>query len=184
MVKIAKLTEISESELTALVAGYTSPAKYAVFKTESETGAQFSLEYVPLDPPYVKRFELDAELRERYPRVLAQGLSLGAYEDGKLVGIALAEHQAWSNALWVWEFHIAASHRGRGSGSKLMDSVIRQAQERDMRVVVCETQNTNMPAIRFYRRMGFEIEGIDLSYYTNNDVEEGEVAIFMKRKLG
>lgn len=46
-----------------------------------------------------------------------------------------------------------------------------------------ETQNTNVNAIRFYRRSGFEIEGIDLSYYTNDDVEGGEVAIFMKRKL-
>jgi hypothetical protein len=31
--------------------------------------------------------------------------------------------------------------------------------------------------------MGFEIDALDLSYYTNQDVEEGEVAIFMKRKL-
>jgi ribosomal protein S18 acetylase RimI-like enzyme len=46
-----------------------------------------------------------------------------------------------------------------------------------------ETQNTNLPAIRFYRAVGFEIEAVDLSYYTNHDTLDGEVAIFMKRKV-
>jgi ribosomal protein S18 acetylase RimI-like enzyme len=36
-----------------------------------------------------------------------------------------------------------------------------------------------VPAIEFYRKVGFEIEGIDLSYY---DMTE-EVAVFMKREL-
>jgi len=31
--------------------------------------------------------------------------------------------------------------------------------------------------------MGFELDGINLSYYSNDDVAAGEVAIFMKRKL-
>jgi hypothetical protein len=31
--------------------------------------------------------------------------------------------------------------------------------------------------------MGFELDGVDMSYYTNRDVESGEVAVFMKRKL-
>jgi ribosomal protein S18 acetylase RimI-like enzyme len=48
---------------------------------------------------------------------------------------------------------------------------------------VCETQDTNQPAIAFYRAVGFEIEAVDLSYYTNHDLAGGEVAIFMKRKL-
>jgi ribosomal protein S18 acetylase RimI-like enzyme len=49
--------------------------------------------------------------------------------------------------------------------------------------MVCETQNTNVPAITFYRRVGYEIDGVDLSYYTNRDMTDFEVAIFMKRKL-
>jgi ribosomal protein S18 acetylase RimI-like enzyme len=49
-------------------------------------------------------------------------------------------------------------------------------------VMVCET-NTNVPAISFYRQVGFSMDGVDLSYYTNRDLTDGEVAIFMKRKL-
>lgn len=32
--------------------------------------------------------------------------------------------------------------------------------------------------------LGFELDGIDLSPYTNRDAVDGEVALFMKRKLG
>jgi ribosomal protein S18 acetylase RimI-like enzyme len=49
--------------------------------------------------------------------------------------------------------------------------------------MVAETQTTNVPAICFYRQAGFEFGGIDLSYYTNRDRIDGEVALFMKRKL-
>ena len=64
-----------------------------------------------------------------------------------------------------------------------MEAMADKAKEAGMRVIVCETQNYNVPAIEFYRKVGFEIEGIDLSYYSNRDMTEGEVAIFMKRKL-
>ncbi len=42
--------------------------------------------------------------------------------------------------------------------------------------------NTLVPAIDFYRAVGFAVEGIDLSYYTNDDLNN-EVAVFMKRRL-
>jgi ribosomal protein S18 acetylase RimI-like enzyme len=34
-----------------------------------------------------------------------------------------------------------------------------------------------------YRRLGFKVEGIDISYYSNHDYPQGEVAIFMKRRV-
>jgi len=58
-----------------------------------------------------------------------------------------------------------------------------KARVAGFRVLVLETQNTNVPAIRFYRKAGFEVEGIDLSYYSNTDITDGEIAIFMKRKI-
>jgi ribosomal protein S18 acetylase RimI-like enzyme len=64
-----------------------------------------------------------------------------------------------------------------------MDSLAELAGQRGFRALVCETQNYNVPAIQFYRKLGFEIDGIDLSYYTNDDMTGGEVALFMKRKL-
>ena len=66
---------------------------------------------------------------------------------------------------------------------QLADELASRAQAAGLRALAVETQNTNVAAIRFYRSVGFAIEGIDLSYYSNIDVEDGEVAIFLKRKL-
>jgi ribosomal protein S18 acetylase RimI-like enzyme len=74
-------------------------------------------------------------------------------------------------------------YRRRGIGRALMNRVVERALASKLRIVVLETQNTNVKAIRFYRSMGFSLEAIDLSLYSNQDVESGEVAFFMKRKL-
>jgi ribosomal protein S18 acetylase RimI-like enzyme len=132
----------------------------------------------------LKRFGRDDRIEDHLEEVLKQGLSLGAYDGGRLIGIAIAENREWNNSLWVWDFHIDGEYQGRGIGTKLMNAVVKQAQEGEFRVVVCETQNTNMPAIRFYRKLGFEIDGVDLTYYPEKEIRAGEVAIFMKRRLG
>jgi ribosomal protein S18 acetylase RimI-like enzyme len=183
MIKINKLTHIDRKILRGLTAGYTSSAKYVITKTETDKETQITLTLQLLDPPYLKRFGRDDELEEHYDEVLRQGLSLGAYDGNKLVGIAIAEKRDWNKTLWVWEFHIDTDYQGCGIGTKLMNSLAKKGKKAGLRVIACETQNTNVPAIQFYRKAGFEIGGIDLTYYTNKDVEEGEVAIFMKKKL-
>lgn len=50
-------------------------------------------------------------------------------------------------------------------------------------LIVCETRNTNAPAIQSYRKLGFEIGAVDLSYYTDQDMTDFEVTIFMKLYL-
>jgi ribosomal protein S18 acetylase RimI-like enzyme len=79
--------------------------------------------------------------------------------------------------------HVSDRHREQGVGKALIEEVCQAAKLKGYRVVGLEVQNTNMPAISFYRKVGFLIEAVDLSFYTNNDIEDGEVAIFMKRKL-
>jgi ribosomal protein S18 acetylase RimI-like enzyme len=100
-----------------------------------------------------------------------------------MVGIALGEVKRWNSSLWVWELHVVKAYRGQGIGGKLVEATVQAAKQLNLRVVVCETQNTNVPAIDFYSAVGFELDGIDLSYYSNHDLETGEVALFMKRKI-
>ena len=185
MVEINTLTELSPDSLKQLVTGYVSNAKYAVRKTELDDRVVIELELVGLERPYVKRYPPpDEEAMQRYSDALRYGLSLGAYEGEQLVGIVVAEPQRWNRSLWVWELHVAETHRRQGIGRQLMVELAERGGASGLRIVVCETQNTNVPAIHFYRRVGFHIEGIDLSYYSNDDWPEGEVAVFMKRRLG
>ncbi len=111
------------------------------------------------------------------------GWSVGAYDGSALVGIALAEPRSWNRSVWVWELGVAPSCRRRGIATGLIRELARRASARGYRVIVCETQTTNAPAIAFYFRAGFHLEGVDLSYYTNHDVRRGAVAIFMKKRV-
>lgn len=182
VIKLGALTAFSDEQFRRLLGGYTSAFEYQAAKNETPAGVTISLELHPLQQPYVKTWETTpAELR-RYRTYLEQGFSLGAFEGDRLIGLAIAEPQRWNNTLWVWEFGIDPDYRRQGVGQRLMQALAEKAQSAEMRAVVCETQSTNAPAIHFYRAMGFEVEGIDLSYYTNEDIH-GEVAIFMKLKL-
>lgn len=183
MVKIIPLTYLDFDRFHELAGGYTSDARYVVSRKEGEYKIQITLKLEAIREPYTKVWEHDPEMETHYQEVLKQGLSLGAIDRGELIGVAICEQRAWNRSLWVWEFHIHPDRRGDGFGTQLMNVVFASAKRAGCRVVVCETQNTNAPAIAFYRRMGFEFDGIDLSYYTNQDVEQGEVAIFMKRKI-
>ena len=64
-----------------------------------------------------------------------------------------------------------------------MECVAEAASRAGFRIIVCETQNTNPTAIKVYRKLGFRVEGVDISFYSNHDYPEGEIAIFMKRRL-
>jgi ribosomal protein S18 acetylase RimI-like enzyme len=181
MIEIKPLREFDSARLQELGMGYTSSAYYQVSKVENDTQTTISLHLQRFESSYDKRWQYDRQNETRYRKVIEQGLSLGAYDGEKMIGIAIAEKQAWNRTLWVWEFHIDSNYHRRGFGRQLMMQLEEIGRKTGCRVMVCETQNTNVPAIRFYRKVGFEIGAIDLSYYTNKDVTDFEVAVFMKK---
>jgi ribosomal protein S18 acetylase RimI-like enzyme len=184
MIEIRPLTRLDAQDVERVTGAYTCYQTYRVVHVDSEAGASFVLELVPLAEPYVGRYDhFDEETLARYNRLLAGGFSFGAYDGEALVGILVAEAQAWNASLSVWEFHVAAAYRRQGTGRRLMERAIEQARQAGLRVVVAETQNRNASAIRAYRRLGFRLEGIDISYYTNDDYPDRGIAVFMKRRL-
>jgi ribosomal protein S18 acetylase RimI-like enzyme len=182
--EIRSLTTVDAASLQRIITGYTSHEKYHVRRDEDRTNTTFNIELVTLDVPYIKQYDpVDSDMLALYNAALQAGLSCGAYVASELVGMAIVGLQQWNNTAWVWEFHIAEHQRGKGIGRALMNAVIDNARTANCRVIVCETQNTNVPAIHFYRSMGFTLDAIDLSYYSNADYPDGEIAVFMKRRL-
>jgi ribosomal protein S18 acetylase RimI-like enzyme len=163
--------------------GYTTTSKYVVEKAEQIDLVTVTLRLVTLTEPYVKTFPQPPDEMNRYQRIVEQGASLGVYDGGRLVGLAIAESRHWNRSLWVWEIGVEEEYRRAKIGTRLVEALVALARNLDLRVIVCETQNTNVPAIEFYKSTGFVIDGIDLSYYTNTDATTGEVALFMKKKL-
>lgn len=183
--EIRPLTSLDREGLRELMSGYVTTQRYAVQKQETDAATALTLTLQPLTQPYSKNYwdSLSENDLGRYTALLMEGFSLGAYLNGDWVGVALAEAQPWNRVLNVWELHVHPQHRGAGIGRRLVEELASRAIATGLRALAVETQNTNVAAIRFYRSVGFTLEGIDLSYYTNTDVEDGEVAIFLKRKL-
>ncbi len=183
-VRLRPLREADVAELPTVITGYVTAEKYVVHKEESEVETAVSLKLVPLPAPQTITYDhLDEEELNRLAGVVAEGLSVGAFVGEQLVGVAIASAEAWNNSLRIWEFHVAEPFRQRGVGRRLMEEMVETAVAHNLRIIVCETQSSNVPAIRAYRKLGFELDGIDLSFYSNEDVEKESVALFMKRKL-
>jgi ribosomal protein S18 acetylase RimI-like enzyme len=183
VIAIQPLRTFSDSDFQRIVQGYITRERYRVERDSSEAGLRIQLTLEALPKPFQKEFSSNTEELTRYRDHLGEGFSFGAYRDQHLVGLVLAQPHWWNKSLWVWEFHVDPAYQHQGIGRQLMEAVAGKAEQAGLRVLVCETQNTNVNAIRAYRRLGFEVEGIDLSYYTNHDIPDGEVAIFMKRQL-
>jgi len=183
MIEIRPLVALDLTAFKRVASGYSSGSKYVVTYSSAEDCVSFELQLFTLDKPYTKKFEHDDETLERYQRVLNEGYSFGAYEGNLLVGIIIGEPHEWNRSLWVWEFHVVGTYRKMGVGRRLMECVAEKAKRAGFRTIVCETQNTNVTAIKVYRKLGFSLEGIDISYYSNKDYPDGEIAVFMKRRL-
>ena len=183
--EILPLFTFTHEEIWPIVNGYESNEKYIVEKRESNAQTIFKIRLVRLKEWYRAAFfeDFSDEDIHRYLGYLSQGYSFGAYQQGRLVAFAISETIPWSRSLRIWEFQVMQGFRRQGIGRALMNTVVNKAVQDKFRIVFLETQNTNVNAIRFYRQMGYSLEALDLSLYTNHDVENGEVAFFLKRKL-
>ncbi|WP_433944929.1 GNAT family N-acetyltransferase [Paenibacillus sp. SN-8-1] len=163
--------------------GYSSAYKYKVTRDLSDQKTIISIELVRLETEYVKVYPEEMDDFERYKKLISHDLSLGIFRNRELIGVAICEPYYWNKTLFIWNFHVSERYQRCGVGVSLMQGLEELARLKGFRAVGLETQNTNVPAVNFYKKCGFEIEGIDLSYYTNDDVEDGEVAFFMRKKI-
>lgn len=182
--EIRPLTEYHRSDMERLIVGYDSQAQYRVTWNDTPNETTFHVAYEPLDAPLRKDWNTQEEDYERYRELIGLGHSLGAYLDGTLAGLSINEPFAWNRSLWIWEFHVAREYQRKGIGRALMDANVDLARRLGMRTMLLETAHTNSTAIAFYRSVGFRLEGIEVSRYTNQDLEPGgEVAFYMKRRI-
>lgn len=185
MIEIHPLLALDAAAINRIITGYTAYETFTVTYSDTPEHTAFSLQKTPLPQPYVKQFApTDEGTVQRYNQILTEGYSYGAYAGDTLIGLLVAEPHFWNHTIWVHEFHVAEGYRQQGIGAQLMAAVSAQASQNGFRALVCETQNTNAPAIHAYRRLGFRPEGVDIAYYTNSDYPGGEVAVFMKKRLG
>lgn len=181
MIRIKVLEKLTVEEYHSLgETGYRSDAVYDINREGDELHFSFSFSLRKLEIPYQKQRSASAEDLEDYNLIIDQGHSLGAYHREQLVGVLIAEERTWNNSLWIDYLEVNAEFHRLGFGAALIRAAVEQARKEKFRLIMLETQNTNVPAILFYRRQGFEIDGLQFSLY---DGEPGEQAIFMTYQL-
>lgn len=184
---IRPMTEHDIPRLLAIRPGFVSTSMLAVEKTGSGIEVGWRLVERALSQPFDKGrgYDFDATEQAQILHRLRRGdgLQLVVEWDGRLVGILDIEPQDWNHTALVWNIMLDRDVRGQGLGRDLFERAVQWGQQQGYRALVFETQTNNTPACKFYARMGCELGGIRDSYYTNEDIERGEVAIFWVYKL-
>jgi len=106
----------------------------------------------------------------------------GVEVDGKIVARMTVAKESWNNRLRIHELLVLEEYRGKGIGKMLIEKAKQVAQELNRRAIVLETQ-TNNSAAEFYRKQGFELNGVDLTAYSNSDITKNDVKIDMVYKI-
>lgn len=169
--KLQKLT--SNQSLDWGHNGYTTDVSYVVSSIEFGCSFEFILKEKSL--PYHKIWETTSEDLEELNTIIEQGNSFGAFVNEELAGWIICEQRTWNNSFYIENILVNEKYRRQGIGIKLIKSAIKEARKLNSRVIELETQNTNYPAIQFYRRMGFNITGLNTRLYENPE----EIALFM-----
>lgn len=94
-----------------------------------------------------------------------QAMVTGAIQCEKLVGFCWAYRYPFrddKNRIYVSILHVDSAHRNRGIGNMLLSETEKAAAENGMDAVFLHTEAFNEGARRFYQRMGYREERIQL----------------------
>lgn len=133
-----------------------------------------------LKTPVTKTFPLDvddlAETAHEWERMWL------ALDQGEPVGVVSTEQQRWNRRVVVWHLYVDARYRRQGIARHLLDAATESARDRGSLTAWLETSNLNVPGIRAYESLGFELCGFDTSLYEGTEAD-GEIAIFLRCPL-
>lgn len=153
--------------------GYSTDTIYTVSSIEFGGTFEFIIKEKSLS--YTKNWETDSDDIKDLNTIIEQDHSFGAFDNDELQGWIIGDHRTWNNSFYIENLLVNEKYHRQGIGIMLIKNIIKEARKLSCRVIELETQNTNYPAIQFYRRMGFNITGINTRLYNNSE----EIALFM-----
>lgn len=128
----------------------------------------------PVDVPWVKDYDA-SEPPARWSERFAVGnwALFGAYIAGRRVGGAVVAFdtpglhmlRGRRDLAVLWDLRVAPNHRRSGVGAALFRAAQDWARSRGCAALDVETQQINVPACRFYARMGCSLATVDRFAY-------------------
>jgi ribosomal protein S18 acetylase RimI-like enzyme len=94
---------------------------------------------------------------------LSSSVVLGAYLDGRIVGMAGFKQQEGArerHKAFVWGTYVEPGMRRRGVAAALMAAVLEAATDVVEQLTLCVVKD-NVEAIALYRKLGFEVYGVE-----------------------
>jgi len=152
---------------------YKTDTYYDVIRSNDSL---FSIELI--NKPYAHSVEKEFE-DHLYADHLENPTAFGLFLKEEILGYLEVDRESWHNRLRVTELLILQNYRHKGYGKVLMDKAKAIGRVEGFRELVLETQSCNTEAIDFYLSQGFFVNGIDLSSYTNHDIENREIRLEM-----
>lgn len=154
-------------------AGYSTDTVFTVSVIETADAFEFSLR--EKHQPYTRERTLDDAEISRLNELMKHGHSFGAFHEEELIGWAVCRKRERNASLVIEHLLISKPFRRQDIGKLLIKAVSREARALSCRLVEVETQNTNYPAICFFRKCGFRFTGINTERYAGS----AETALLM-----
>jgi ribosomal protein S18 acetylase RimI-like enzyme len=85
----------------------------------------------------------------------------------QIVGV-LALFSIDKNLIEIKNIAVAETHQGKGIGKKLLEYAIAEAKEKGFQDIQIGTANSSIGQLALYQKMGFEMERIIKSFFTDN----------------
>ena len=164
---------------TLLPVSYLSDYYYDIWIEKTEDGFHIPIKKKQFEATF-RHLPEDGEYPDRlYEDWWENARAFGIVEDGTLLAAIEICPEEWSNRLLITELFVGEEIRGQGYGRKLIDLAKTITIQNKYRVLMLETQSSNVNAVDFYLHEGFTLIGFDTCCYTNNDIERREVRLNM-----
>lgn len=188
--KIIDIGPDSLEQYETIPIAFTVKSIYEVEPVEKGLGG-IRLKEVPLEQPYVKDYDLHESPQDWSKQFDVSNWRLFMAMDGELPvgGATVAYDTPGVNMLGgradltvLWDIRVHPDYRGSGIGTALFRRAEKWSRNNKCRWMKVETQNINVPACKFYARMGCVLGEINTQSYVKDGLEH-ETMLFWYLKL-
>jgi GNAT superfamily N-acetyltransferase len=138
---------------------------------------------IPIHTPYVKNYDAFPQGGPlNWPTHFATsswGFFLARQDQTPIAGIAIARNTPASGGGLImlenrtdlavlWDLRVHPNHQHQGLATALFQTAVQWARSKACRKLKIETQDTNIPACRFYAKMGCTLSKIDPQAYADH----------------
>jgi len=137
-------------------ASYDNLVECADIKFKAD-GSKYSKNEMALNLKYLKKY-----YENKDSKIIVAG-------ETEIFGYIIYTFDIWNNSVKVDFIYVRPDKQGIKIGSSLLDFVIKEATNKNYRIIFVETKKTENRAIEFYKKNGFIINCIIQERYKNDD---------------